>query len=232
MSRLTRSRSLDWYNRYTRFDVTCPSRLLRLARDSMMPEALRVALSGDFLKPDGSPVYPEFDLRPLQRRQDIVLSYLKDVPVIAGEQAKDFDALIISDPAVSAASFDAGGRLAVIARFGVGYDKIDVAACNENAVALTITPDGVRRPVAVSILTMILALSGRLLEKERVAREGAPGWARAAEFHGVGLVGKVLGSIGLGNIGAEMFRIATPLGMVPLAHDPYADPAVVKGRYR
>src|SRR5260221_4044031 len=44
---------------------------------------------------------------------------------------------------------------------------------------------------------------------------------------GVGLVGKTLGSIGIGNIGAELFRLATPFDMKFMAHDPYADPRVV-----
>jgi phosphoglycerate dehydrogenase-like enzyme len=43
------------------------------------------------------------------------------------------------------------------------------------------------------------------------------------DFNGVGLVGKVLGSIGLGNIAVEMFRITAPLEMRPIAYDPYAD---------
>jgi lactate dehydrogenase-like 2-hydroxyacid dehydrogenase len=41
---------------------------------------------------------------------------------------------------------------------------------------------------------------------------------------GVGLVGKTLGSLGVGNIGAEMFRLARPFDMQFIAHDPYADP--------
>ncbi len=56
-------------------------------------------------------------------------------------------------------SVPADGRLAVVARFGVGYDSVDVAACTEAGIALVITPDGVRRPVAVSILTFMLALT-------------------------------------------------------------------------
>ena len=50
-------------------------------------------------------------------------------------------------------------RLKLIARFGVGYDTVDVPALTENGVLLTITPDGVRRPVASSALTFILMLA-------------------------------------------------------------------------
>ena len=45
---------------------------------------------------------------------------------------------------------------------------------------------------------------------------------------GVGLVGRVLGSVGIGNIGAEMFRLAKPLDMRYIAHDPYASAEVAK----
>ena len=65
------------------------------------------------------------------------------------------------------------GRLAVVARFGVGYDTVDVEACTEAGIALVITPDGVRRPVAVSIITLMLALTGKLLIKDRLTREAA-----------------------------------------------------------
>ena len=53
---------------------------------------------------------------------------------------------------------------------------------------------------------------------------GAPGFAARGEHMGVGLVGKTLGSLGVGNIGAEMFRLARPFDMKFIAHDPYADP--------
>ena len=55
---------------------------------------------------------------------------------------------------------------------------------------------------------------------------GAPGFAARGEHMGVGLVGKTLGSLGVGNIGAEMFRLARPFDMKFIAHDPYADQTV------
>ncbi|HXV25644.1 MAG TPA: NAD(P)-dependent oxidoreductase [Alphaproteobacteria bacterium] len=191
-----------------------------------MPNKLRVVVSGDFLTPDGQPVYPQFDIGPLVGRPDIDLRYLENLPEIRGEQVENADALILSDARITADSFHHNGRLAVIARFGVGYDKVDIDACNKNAVALVITSEGVRRPVATSILLLMLALTGRFLEKQALGRAGPAGWARAAEFHGTGLAGKMLGSIGLGNIGAELFRLAAPLEMIPIAHDPFVDRSV------
>ena len=83
-----------------------------------------------------------------------------------------------------------------------------------------------RRPVAVPILTFILALTGKLMVKDRLTRAGSGGLGRSGDHMGVGLVGRTLGSLGIGNIGAEMFRLAKPFDMKFIAHDPYADPKV------
>ena len=188
--------------------------------------AFRVALSADFRKADGSPSFAEFDLSPLQDHPDIDLFFLEPEPGISAAQLADVDALILLTPRVGAESLTPNGRLAVVARFGVGYDNVDLTACSAHDVAVVITPDGVRRPVAASILALIFALSGKLFVKDRLARRGPAGWAEKTVHNGIGLVGLTLGSIGIGNIGAELFRLARPLDMRFIAHDPYADPAL------
>jgi D-3-phosphoglycerate dehydrogenase len=185
--------------------------------------AFRVALSGDFRKADGSPTFPDFDLTPLAQAKNVEMVFLDNASPIRGDQLEDFDALILLAHRFDATSVPKSGRLAVVARFGVGYDTVDVPACTANDIALAITPDGVRRPVAVSIITFILALTGKLMVKDRLARKGGPGFAARGAHMGVGLVGKTLGSLGVGNIGAEMFRLAKPFDMNFIAHDPFAD---------
>jgi len=186
----------------------------------------RVALSGDFKKADGSPTFPDFDLAPLKSARQVETVFLDNANPLRGDQLEDFDALILLAHRFDASSVPKSGRLSVVARFGVGYDTVDVAACTANDIALVITPDGVRRPVAVSILTFMLALTGKMMVKDRLARQGAVGFAARGEHMGVGLVGKTLGSLGVGNIGAEMFRLAKPFDMRFIAHDPYADKSV------
>ena len=191
-----------------------------------MSEPFRVALSGDFRKVDGSPVYPDFDLEPLRQAPGVEFAYLEPSNPIWAEQIADFDALILLAHRFTKESIHVNGRLAVVARFGVGYDTVDVDACTKAGVALVITPDGVRRPVAVSIVALLLALTGKLMIKDRLAREGATGFARRGEHMGVGLIGRTLGSIGVGNIGAELFRLLKPFDMKLIAHDPYADKGI------
>jgi D-3-phosphoglycerate dehydrogenase len=192
-------------------------------------ERYRVALSADFKRPDGTPAFPSFDLSPLDADPRVEWDYvpLTDGRVAAPDMA-GFDALILLAGRFDSDSLPGDGRLSVVARFGVGYDNVDVAACTAHDIAVVITPSGVRRPVAVAILTFILALAGRLMIKDKLTRAGPDGWAQRGAHMGLGLVGRTLGSIGIGNIGAEMFRLAAPLGMRFIAHDPYADPAIVR----
>jgi D-3-phosphoglycerate dehydrogenase len=184
----------------------------------------RVALSGDFVKADGQPTFPMFDLSPLRNDPNIEVGYVAAVDgAMPAAGLAGYDALILLMPKFNKSSVPADGRLAIVARFGVGYDSVDVAACTEAGIALAITPDGVRRPVAVAILTFILALAGKLMIKNQLTRQGPAGFAKKTDHMGVGLVGRTLGSIGIGNIGAEMFRLAKPLDMKFIAHDPFAD---------
>jgi D-3-phosphoglycerate dehydrogenase len=188
----------------------------------------RVALSGDFKKTDGSATFPDFDLTPLKTTRGVEMVFLDNANPLKADQLEDYDALILLAHRFDSTSVPRSGRLAVIARFGVGYDTVDVPACTANDIALVITPDGVRRPVAVSIITFMLALTGKMMIKDKLARMGPPGFAARGEHMGVGLVGKTLGSIGVGNIGAEMFRLAKPFDMKFIAHDPFADPKVAQ----
>jgi D-3-phosphoglycerate dehydrogenase len=191
-----------------------------------MTVPFRVALSGDLRKADGSPTYPDFDLEPLRTAPGVEMVFLESASPLRGEQLEDFDALILLSHRFDATSVPKSGRLAVVARFGVGYDTVDVDACTRAGIALVITPDGIRRPVAVAIITFMLALTGKLMVKDRLTREAADGWAKRSDHMGVGLVGRTFGSLGIGNIGAEAYRLAKPFDMEFIAHDPFADKAV------
>ena len=85
-----------------------------------MSEPFRVALSGDFRKPDGSPVYPDFDLEPLHQAPGVEFAYLEPRNPVHAEQLERFDALILLAHPFTKDSIHSNGRLAVVARFGVG----------------------------------------------------------------------------------------------------------------
>jgi D-3-phosphoglycerate dehydrogenase len=186
-------------------------------------EKFRVALSADFRNADGSPTFRDFDLAPLTQDPRIEVVFLERESVLSARQLEDIDALILLAHRFDKNSVPRSGRLGVIARFGVGYDTVDVQACTDAGIALVITPESVKRPVAVSIITLMLALTGKLAIKERLARAGAAGFAQRGAHMGVGLVGRIFGSLGAGNIGAEALRLAKAFDMTLIAHDPFAD---------
>jgi len=189
----------------------------------MSSDKFRVGITRDNLRADGTPIFDERALDLLKDAQ-FEWEFLPDnVKELTAEHAQRYDALCVLNPKVPGAMLSAPNRrLKIVARIGVGYDSVDVAACTANGVILTNTPDGVRRPVATSILLMILALSHKLLIKDRLTRTGR--WAETTNYMGDGLTGKTVGSIGVGNIGSELFRLLAPLNMNHVAYDPYAKP--------
>jgi len=180
----------------------------------------RVGITRDNLRPNGKPIFDESALKILEQAGIEYEFLAENEPELKPETASKYDALAVMLAKVTRSTVSgANKRLKLIARFGVGYDTVDVPALTENGVILTITPDGVRRPVATSALTFILMLAQRVLIKDRITREGR--WSERLNHFGTGLSGRVLGSVGVGNIGSELFRLAAPFGMKHLGYDPY-----------
>lgn len=185
----------------------------------MVNQKFRVGITRDALRDDGKTV---FDAAALRVLDDPLIEWEfipENVKELTAAHAAAYDALCVLSPRTTAATLAGPNRrLKIIARLGVGYDNVDVPACTANGVILAITPDGVRRPVATSILTFILALSHKLFLKDRITRAGR--WNETKFHMGEGLVGKTVGSIGMGNIGGELFRLLAPLNMNLIACDP------------
>jgi phosphoglycerate dehydrogenase-like enzyme len=184
-----------------------------------MGKTFRVALTRDFLRSDGTISFGDIGLDRLDKAPEIEWEFLaEDHSPIHGDQLYDYDALILLGSQVDADSLANSERLSLIARFGVGYDNVDVGACTRSGVLLTITPNAVRRPVAVAAITYLLALSQKMLIKDSLVREGR--WNERMDNMGTGLTDRTLGLIGLGNIGREICALAQPFGLRVLATDP------------
>jgi len=184
-----------------------------------MGSLFRVGITRDFLRADGTLGFADIGLGMLDQppiRHEFLPTAEGEIPP---EIADQFDALLVLAPRVTSRTVAGCRRLGLVARFGVGYDNVDVEACTQNSVMLTITPDGVRRPVAAAALTFVLALAHKLMTKDHLTRSG--GWHEKLDHNGMGLTGRTLGVIGLGNTGRELFRLAAPLEMQHIGFDPY-----------
>ncbi|RIK84768.1 MAG: hypothetical protein DCC68_00310 [Planctomycetota bacterium] len=130
-----------------------------------------------------------------------------------------FDAMLASVEPLTRDVLKASGVRAV-ARMGVGFDAIDVAAATELGVAVTITPGTLEESVAEHTIALMLAVYRDLLRRDRHVRQGT--WPRKAWPR---LSGKTLGLVGLGRIGKAVVRRAQGLGLTVIAHDPFPDAA-------
>ncbi|MBM3211666.1 hydroxyacid dehydrogenase [Candidatus Poribacteria bacterium] len=184
-------------------------------------EKFRIGLTKDFLSEKGELVYKDIGLKLLDDIPNVEYEFMKEYhPEITPDQIKDYDGVISLRPKYTHESFRSVERLTAIGRFGVGYEMVDLDACTKANVMLFITPDGVRRPVAEGVVTLMLAICHRLLIKDKLTRTGR--WNERIFHMGMELRDRVLGSVGLGNIGSEVFRLVKPFGMKRfLAYDPY-----------
>ncbi len=199
----------------------------------------RIALTGDFLNDEGQSAYGDIHLGLLDQAPFVRYHFLTDQAPRPGDAAYwerfysmevqpehigDVDGLVVLRPWVKRSTFARGaGDLVVIGRSGAGYDKIDVAACTENDVALFNAPHALTHPTASAALLFLLALAKRLPEQERITRAGR--WDLQAAALGGELTGRTLGIIGLGLTGQELVRLVVPFQMRVLAYSPHADPA-------
>ncbi|MFD2419569.1 2-hydroxyacid dehydrogenase [Amycolatopsis pigmentata] len=107
----------------------------------------------------------------------------------------------------------AGPGLCVVANVAVGYDNVDVAALAERGVLVTNTPGVLTDATADLAFGLLLALTRRIAEGDRLLRARRPWSFHLGFMLGSGLRGKTLGIIGLGQIGQAMAWRAKAFGM-------------------
>ncbi|MBC7346030.1 MAG: phosphoglycerate dehydrogenase [Clostridia bacterium] len=131
----------------------------------------------------------------------------------------DFDALVVrSETKVTRRVIEAGRKLKIIARAGVGVDNIDVAAATECGILVVNAPEGNTIAATEHTLALMLALARNVPQANSLLKQGV--WERK-KFMGVELNGKTLGIVGLGKIGTQVAKRARAFGMRVVAYDPY-----------
>ena len=198
----------------------------------------RVAFTGDYLNEQGQSAYGDLGIPLLERSGIVRHHFLRDQGPKPGdreywnsfyklevraEHLAGVDGLVVLRPWIKRPALEAARELVVIGRSGAGYDKIDVAACTDNDVALFNAPLGLHHSTASSALLFILALAKRLPEHERVARSGD--WSSQAAIMGGEIEGRTLGIVGLGNSGRELARLVAPFRMRVIAFSMHAEQA-------
>ncbi|AKT52528.1 2-hydroxyacid dehydrogenase [Arsenicicoccus sp. oral taxon 190] len=122
-----------------------------------------------------------------------------------------------------------GDQLKVVANVAVGYNNIDVPACERRGVVATNTPKVLTETTADTAFGLMLMVTRRFGEGERVIRSRTPWQWGMFYLLGTGLQDKTLGIVGMGQIGIAMARRAKAFGMDIIYSDAYElDPAVAQ----
>jgi D-3-phosphoglycerate dehydrogenase len=160
---------------------------------------------------------PEEGIAPLRKEAQVdIKTTLKpeEIAAIIG----DYDALIVrSQTKVTAAIIEAGRKLQVIARAGVGIDNVDVEAATRCGVVVVNAPTGNTVSAAEHTIALLLASARNIPQANASLKSGQ--WKRN-EFMGTEVRGKTLGIIGLGNVGSEVARRAQAFEMKLVGIDP------------
>lgn len=130
----------------------------------------------------------------------------------------DADAILTCFAQVTRRVIEAGERLQVIGRYGIGVDNIDVATATRRGIPVTNVPAYCVDEVAEHALALLLCAARKIHVYDRTVREGDWSLARGSPIHRV--AGRTLGIVGFGRIGSALARKAQGLALNVLVHDP------------
>lgn len=131
----------------------------------------------------------------------------------------EYEALVVrSETRVTAEVIEAGHRLQVIGRAGIGVDNIDLEAATRRGIVVVNSPEGNFVSTAEHTLALLFALARHIPQACANLKSGQ--WRRK-DFVGTELRNKTLGIVGLGRVGSEVARLVKSLEMRLIAHDPF-----------
>jgi D-3-phosphoglycerate dehydrogenase len=158
----------------------------------------------------------------LERGYEIKMGSGMTTEAIAADVV-DCDAILARTAPFPAKVFEAGKKLKVISRHGVGYDNIDVIRATDLGIWVTFAPESNANTVAEHAIGCIFALARNFIQLDREIRAG--NFPIRDKLFGTDLAGKVLGVVGLGKIGRRVAQKASAgLDMKVIGYDPYVKP--------
>lgn len=179
----------------------------------------RVGLTPDCAEPDGTTIFGDIGLERLTAaglEWEVMPAVDGQVP--PAEVIGRYDAVLsFGHLHFPRELVEAAPRLKHVGRFGAGFDGIDLDGLTAAGVVVTNTPTAVRRPLALAAMTLLLALSHRLMENHRAATSGR--WTDRGRYRGAGLAGRTVGIVGLGGVGGDLAALIAPLGVRVIAND-------------
>ncbi len=188
----------------------------------------RVAFTADLYAADGSCPYKDIGLDVLRSHSHILYrGFPEHRQHLDPDQIADANALIVLTPRVTAKTLSHSRDLCAVIRYGVGYDSVDVPACTAAEVLAIIATSAVDRSVGEATVAWMLALTHKVLVKDRLLRECR--WNERTKYMGSELRDRVFGAVGLGGIARATISLLRGFGMKPpIAFDPYVKEAAAR----
>ncbi len=180
-----------------------------------------VALTAEFFDDRGAPKFRDVGLSLLDAQPHIERRAIAEPRHDVGaDQIGDAQAIYLMSRHITARSLVQPENLLLVARFGVGYDSVDIRACTEADVLVTITKGAVDYSVAEATIGWMIALGHNARAKDHLVRTGQ--WNERSKFMGRELRDRTLGVVGLGGIARKTLELLRGFGMKePLAFDPF-----------
>ena len=150
-----------------------------------------------------------------------VRSYAEDAAISISqlaEECRDVEGILVNAARVSEEVLLSAPRLRAVSNCGVGYDNIDIAACNRRRIPVTNTAGSLEETTADLAFMLMLATSRRAIEADRYVREGRWDRWQFGLLHGLDVHHKTLGLVGFGGIGQLMARRGLGFSMRILYH--------------
>ena len=135
--------------------------------------------------------------------------------------AKNADALYAKGIRITKKIIDSLDNCKIIALGSVGVDQVDVAAATARGIPVTNCPDTFIEEVADHAMTLLLASFRRVIEQDRMVREGRWAEGRPALLQIPRLMGQTLGFIAFGHVARATARRAKAFGLRMIAYDPF-----------
>jgi D-3-phosphoglycerate dehydrogenase len=166
----------------------------------------------------------------LRATPDVTAEVLHDVSLATlAARLPHADALIVRTIRVDEAFLARCPQLRILARFGVGYDAVDVPALTARGIPLTITAEANAVSVAEHALMMMLACSRRLTAYDANLRQAPPIWGAQPGLGTFELAGKTVLVVGFGRIGTRVAKLCSAFGMRVLVRDPNVAKGSIRG---
>ena len=188
----------------------------------------RVALTADFFDAEGTIQFQDVGLSVLESQSGMVAIPMREFhQTVKSDQLLGVQAAILMEAGANRDTLSGSKDLLALARFGVGYNDIDVKACTESDVVFFTAAGAVDRSMAEATVGWMISLGHQFRMKDQLVRSGE--WAKAPRYEGVELRERVFGSVGLGGIARATIKLLEGFGMAqPRAFDPFVLPSIAQ----